>query len=488
MFLSIRTLDGSSTRLDAAVLDRLRSRLKGDLLTASSPDYESARSIWNGMIDRRPALIIRCRGSDDVVQAVRLARDHRLLVAVRGGGHNIAGNAVCDGGLVVDLSPMKEVRVDPAARTAMVEPGCTLADVDRATQEHGLAVPLGINSTTGIAGLTLGGGFGWLSRRDGMTVDSLRSARLVTANGEEVRASETENSELFWGIRGGGGNFGVATSFEFTLRPLGPEVLAGLIVHPYDDAERVLRFYRDFSATLPNETAVWCVLRKAPPLPFLPEEWHGREILVMACFHAGPIAEGERNLEPLRRFGNPIADVIGPAPYAGWQQTFDPLLTPGARNYWKSHDFIALPDELIRLFVDHVGRLPDPQCEVFIGQMGGAIHNLPPDATAYPHRATRYLMNVHGRWNDPSQDAACMAWARELFNAVTPFATGGVYVNFVPEDETERVTNAYGSNYSRLVALKDRYDPDNLFRMNQNIRPSGGAGREAPVPQVPVTG
>jgi FAD/FMN-containing dehydrogenase len=484
MSLTLRTLDGSFLQLEPRALDRLRSEVHG-VVTPESQGYEQARSIWNAMIDRHPALVVRCQNRDDVARAVRFAHDHRLLLTVRGGGHNIAGNAVCEGGLMIDLSPMKGIRVDAARRTARVEPGCTLAELDRETQAHGLAVPLGINSTTGVAGLTLGGGFGWLSRLHGMTVDNLLSAEVVTAGGRIVRASESENPDLFWGIRGGGGNFGVVTSFEFQLHPVGPEILSGLVVHPFDDAAAVLRYHRDFVATLPDETSVWVVMRKAPPLPFIPTEWHGREVVVLAAFHAGDREIGERRLEPLRRFGRPIADVIGPHPYVGWQQAFDPLLTPGARNYWKSHDFIELNDALLDTLAGYAARLPSPQCEVFVGQVGGAMNRVPAGATAYPHRDAEFIMNVHGRWDDPADDAACTTWARDLFRDAAPYATGGVYVNFMPADETERIRGAYGDNYDRLVALKDRYDPTNLFRMNQNIPPSDAGARgeeDSPVP------
>jgi FAD/FMN-containing dehydrogenase len=488
MNLPTRTLDGGSRILEPGDLERLRSRLQGEVLTPQSPGYDEARSIWNAMIDRHPSLIARCRNRDDVAEAVRFARDHSLLVAVRGGGHNIAGNAVCEAGFVIDLSPMKGLQVNPAARTARVEPGCTLAELDRETQAHGLATPVGINSTTGIAGLTLGGGFGWLSRRHGMTIDNLLAAEIVTADGQLLRASQAENPDLFWGLRGGGGNFGVVTSFELQLHELGPEILSGLIVHPFEDARELLGFYREFAAGLPDETAVWVVMRKAPPLPFLPEAWHGREVVVLACFHAGDMREGERVLEPLRRFGRPIADVVGPHPYTGWQQAFDPLLTPGARNYWKSHDFAGLSDGLVETLIGHAGRLPSPQCELFIGQVGGAMNRVRSEATAYPHRDAEFIMNVHARWDDPALDGACIQWARGVFLDSAPYATGGVYVNFMPEDETDRIRAAYGPNHDRLVALKDRYDPGNLFRMNQNIRPSRPASTGPELPSTPLPG
>ena len=458
--------------VSALAVDNLAGSFSGRLVQPGDAGYDEARTVWNGMIDRRPGLILRCTTPADVSRAVRFARANNLLVAVRGGGHNIAGSAVCEGGLMIDLSPMRAVLVDPAARTARVEAGATLADVDRATQAHGLATPLGINSTTGIAGLTLGGGFGWLSRRFGLTIDNLLSAEVVTANGEAVHASATENPDLFWAIRGGGGNFGVVTSFEFRLHPVGPEVLSGMIVHPLSAAREVLRFYRDFLPTTPDEFVCWFVLRKAPPLPFLPPEWHGREILALAMCWSGGLAEGERVAAPLRACGKPLADVIAPHPYTGWQTVLDPLLTPGLRNYWKSHDFLELSDGLIDVLVKYANQIPDPNTEIAFAQLGGAVSRVALDATAYTHRNAQFVVNVHGRWEDPAKDEQCIAWARELFRAAEPFATGGVYVNFLTQEEGDRVRAAYGPNYGRLVELKNRYDPTNLFRTNQNIRPA----------------
>ena len=470
MMVTLRTSGGSPAVLDADLGEHL-SNLKGSLLTPDSPGYDEARTVWNAMIDRRPGLIVRCAEASDVARAVRFARSHDLLVAVRGGGHNIAGNAVCDGGLMIDLSPMRSIRVDQATRTARVGAGCTLGDVDRTTQGFGLATPLGVNSTTGIAGLTLGGGFGWLSRSLGLTIDNLLSAEVVTADGDIVRASARENPDLFWAIRGGGGNFGIVTSFEFQLHPVGPEVLSGLVIHPLASAREVLQFYRDFLPTTPDKFACWFVLRLAPPLPFLAPEWHGKPILVLAMCWSGDIAEGERVAAPLRGFGQPLADVVGRAPFADWQTALDPLLTPGFRNYWKSHDFRELSDGLIDVLLSYAGKIPDPNSEIAYAQLGGAISQVPQAATAYGHREAQFAMNVHGRWADQEKDEACIGWARDLFKAAAPFSTGAVYVNFMTQDEGERVRAAYGSNYDRLVQLKRKYDPTNLFRLNQNIRP-----------------
>jgi len=460
------------TMLQATKLDEFKQSFKGEALLPKDAAYDQARQIWNGMVDKRPALIARCATTADVVQAVNFARDHGLALAVRGGGHNIAGLALCDGGLVVDLSKMRAVTVDAGARRATVEGGATLADFDAATQAHGLATPIGINSTTGLAGLTLGGGFGWLSRKHGMTVDNLLSAELVTAAGEVVRASADEHPDLFWALRGGGGNFGVVTRFEFRLHPVGPEVLSGLIVYPISALKPVLRQYREFVAKAPNELTVWVVTRLAPPLPFLPEAVHGQGIVVLALMYAGDPKQGERLIEPLRRFGTPVGEHVGVQPYTAWQQAFDPLLTPGARNYWKSHNLKTLDDGLLDAVADCLDRLPSPQCEIFFGAIGGATTQPAPEAMAYANRDAQFVMNVHGRWEDAADDERGIRWARDFFKASAPFASGGVYVNFLTADEGERIRAAYGPNYERLAQAKRTYDPDNLFRINQNIKPA----------------
>ena len=458
--------------LSADGIEKFRSSLHGPLLAPNSPGYDQARTIWNAMIDRHPGLIVRCTEVSDVVQAVRFARDNRMTLAVRGGGHNIAGTALCDGGLCIDLTPMRAVHVDPLTRTARVGAGATLADFDRDAQAHALATPLGINSTTGVAGLTLGGGFGWLSRRFGLTIDNLISADMVLANGDVVRASESDHPDLFWAIRGGGGNFGIVTSFEFKLHEVGPQVLSGLVVHPLDAAGDVLRFYREFMPKTPEEYVTWFVMRKAPPLPFLAPEWHGKEILALAiCYSGQDLDEGARIAAPLRSFGQPIADVVGPTPYTDWQQVLDPLLTPGMRNYWKSHNFTKLSDGLIDTLISFARRIPDPQTEIAFAQIGGATTRVPSDATAYAHRDAQFVLNVHGRWADAAKDEECIGWARELFKAAAPFASAGAYVNFLTQEETDRVRSAYGDNYVRLAGIKAKYDPENLFHGNQNIAP-----------------
>ncbi|MFQ6163272.1 FAD-binding oxidoreductase [Sinorhizobium meliloti] len=469
--MSLINLQNGITMISAAAIEAFAARLRGRVLIATDAAYDEARTIWNGMIDRRPGLIVQCAGAADVVNAVRFAAENRLLVAVRGGGHNIAGNAVCDGGMVIDLTPMKSVRVDATTKRAWVEPGATLADLDVETQAFRLALPTGINSTTGIAGLTLGGGFGWITRKFGLTIDNLLSADVVTANGELVRASPTEHRDLFWAIRGGGGNFGVVTAFEFRLHELGPDVLSGLVVHPFAEAESVLQQYRQALENAPDELTCWVVMRQAPPLPFIPAEWHGKEVVVLAMCYCGDLEAGEKAVAELRAIGNPIADVVSPHPFVGWQQAFDPLLAPGARNYWKSHDFMELSDQAIGILTESIRQLPGPECEVFIAHVGGAAGRVAAEETAFPQRNSHFVMNVHGRWRDAAMDQACIDWARHLFEAAKPYAAGTAYVNFMPEDELDRVEAAYGANYGRLVEVKRHYDPLNLFRMNQNVRP-----------------
>jgi FAD/FMN-containing dehydrogenase len=469
--IRLASLNGGAIVLGSDTVANLRQTLRGNVCLPQEPGYDEARTIWNAMIDRYPGAAIRCRGAADIIRAVRFAREHGLLLAVRGGGHNIAGNAVCEGGLLIDLSLMRSVRVDPASRTARVEPGATLGDFDKEAQAFGLATPLGINSTTGVAGLTLGGGFGWLSRSFGLAADNLISADVVMADGKPVRACEAENSDLFWALRGGGGNFGVVSSFEFRLHAVGPMVLSGLIVHPFARAKEILAGYRHFASKAPDELTVWVVLRQAPALHFLPAEVHGKEVVVLAVCYIGDEASGNRALEPLRALGQPIVEMIGMQPYAAWQTAFDPLLAPGACNYWKSHNFVELSDGLFDTITTQAARLPTSECEIFIGQLGGAINRVAVDATAYPHRNTKFAMNVHTRWREASDERRSIDWARQLFAETAPHATGGVYVNFMPEDEIDRISSAYGTNYARLVALKAKYDPDNLFRLNQNVQP-----------------
>src|SRR6266545_2522215 len=450
---------------------KIKGTIKGRVLTPDDANYDEARQIWNAMINRRPAVIVQPADAGDVGPAIHFSRANALEISIRGAGHNIAGNAVCNGGMMVDFSNMRNVRVDAGKKRAYVAPGATLADFDKATQQHGLATPVGINSTTGIAGLTLGGGFGWLTRKYGMTIDNLISVDLITAEGKKIRVSENDHADLFWAIRGGGGNFGVVTQFEFRLFPVGPAIVAGLIVFPFNQAKQILTKYRQFVNSAPAELNIWVVLRKAPPLPFLPENVHGKEVVVLPIFYSGAVAEAEKLIAPVRAFGNAHGEHIGAQPYVAWQKAFDPLLTPGARNYWKSHNFTELADGALNTIIDFAGKLPSPQCEIFIGLIAGAPNRIAPEAMAYGHRDAKFVLNVHGRWDDAKDDQKCIGWAREFFNASAPYASAGAYVNFMNAEEGERVATAYGSNYDRLVEIKRRYDPENVFHLNQNIKP-----------------
>ena len=449
----------------------LKKKIKGNVIMPEDREYNETRQIWNAMIDRKPAVIIQCKDANDAVMALRYAKESDLDLSIRGAGHNIAGNSLCDNGLLIDFSTMKNVRVDAGKKKAYIEPGATLGDVDQACQTYGLAFPVGINSTTGIAGLTLGGGFGWLSRKYGMTIDSLASVDVVTAEGEKLHASNTENADLFWAVRGGGGNFGIVTQFEFNLNYIGTEVFAGLTVFPFAQAKQVLHKYREYILSTPAEFNSWVVMRKAPPLPFLPESVHGTEVVVMATCYFGDSESGEKLVAPIRAFGDPVGEHLGMVPYVGWQQAFDPLLTPGFRNYWKSHNFTRLDDGLFDAMIEYTGKLPSPHCEIFIGVVGGKMNEVPADATAYSARDMKFVMNVHGRWETQDEDEKCISWSRNFFKASAPFASGGAYVNFMTEEENDRIKAAYGVNYERLTKLKAKYDPHNTFHMNQNIKP-----------------
>ena len=463
--------EAQSPNLSEDSVATLEETLRGTVLRPTDDGYDEARTIWNEMIDKRPALIVQCAGVADVIDAVDFGAEQDIPISVKGGGHNIAGRAVEDDALTIDLSQMNAIRVDPDEQTARVEPGVVLQELDHETQQFGLATPAGYNSTTGIAGLTVGGGWGWLSRKYGLTVDNLLSADVVTADGELVHASAEENEDLFWGIRGGGGNFGIVTSFEFQLHEVGPTVLSGPIVHEFDDAQTVLDGYRNFAAEAPNDATVWCVIRHAPEMPFIPEAYHGEMVVILATFYAGEMDEGEEVLQPVRDIGDPIADAVGPHPYAGWQQAFDTLAPAGNRHYWKSHNFDEMTDEMIETFIEYGNRLPSAETEIAIPHLGGAMNEKPIDATAYPHRDFEFTMVLHTQWQDPDRDEECIGWAREMYGAMTPHATGGVYANFVPEDVGDRQA-AYGENYDRLVDVKNEWDPENIFRLNHNVEPT----------------
>ena len=460
--------------VDATLAGALAPELCGEVMGPGDGEYERARRVWNAMIDRRPAVIARCRGVADVIRAVGFAREHDLLIAVRGGGHSVAGNGVCDGGIVIDLSTMKGIHVDPRARTARVQPGVTLGELDRETQVFGLATPTGLISVTGIAGLTLGGGLGWLSRPHGTTCDNLLAAEVVLPSGDVVTASEHDDADLLWALRGGGGNFGVVTSFEYRLHDVGPQVLGGAIFHPGDRASEVLRRYRDYVAEAPDELTVNAVLLKAADAPFLPADAHGTLVVALALCYAGDPAEGERLLRPLRELGDPLADVVGPMPYTAMQSMFDGGYPPGRHNYWKSSYFNELSDAAIDTALHWAERMTSPLSSFYFQPMGGAIRRAGPADAAFGHRDVGFDFNILSVWERPDESAEHVAWTRALWEAMQPHATPGVYVNNLGDEGPERVRSAYApATYERLVELKDRYDPGNVLRMNHNIRPSG---------------
>jgi FAD/FMN-containing dehydrogenase len=448
-----------------------RELISGTVLLPGETGYDESRAIWNGMFDKKPYLIARCLSAEDVSHAVLFARKHQLQIAVKGGGHNSAGNAVCDNGMMIDLSLMQNVEVDPISKTAKVDGGCLLGVVDEATQEHGLAVSAGIISHTGVGGLTLGGGFGWISRKYGLTIDNLLSVELVTADGSVVRASASENEDLFWAVRGGGGNFGIVTTFEFQAADIGTELYTGPVVKRFEDAAEYMRFHRDYVRKMPEEMTIWMVLRKAPPLPFIPEEYHGKLVVLVPFVWLGDPEEGEKLIQPIRDFGETIVDGSGVKPWTAWQSAFDGLVMHGARNYWKSHHLKSLSDECIDLVTSFAARLPHDESEVFIPHMEGAPASIDPFSTAFPHRKTPFVLNIHTRWLQASDDERCMQWAREFHEATRPFSQG-VYVNFLSEEGAARVREAYTEEvWDRLVKAKRRWDPENIFSMNQNIPP-----------------
>ena len=466
----MRTLPQQTT-VDRAALADLHRSFRGPVVCLGDPDYEETRRIWNAAIDRRPALIARCTGVDDVVAAVRFARERDLLTAVRGGGHNVSGSALCDGGMVVDLSLLRRVEVRPNKRIAVVQPGTRLGELDRATQPFGLAVPAGINSVTGMAGLTLGGGIGWLMRRYGLTCDSLMAADVVTADGELVRASETENPDLLWGLRGGGGNFGIVTSFEFRLAETGPDVASGVVFYPADRAREVLAAYAEFAASAPDEVTTIVSLRRAPRLAAIPEAAWGLPVVAVAACHAGSPEAGERALDPLRRLGTPVADLLMVKPFLAQQALFDATVPPGWLYYWKSQYLRPLDAEAIDVICARAWSFAAPMSYSLLFQMGGAITSVSDDDCAFSGRSAPFAININNVQRDPA-DPDDTVWVRDFHAAVQPFGSGGVYVNFVGNEGEQRVREAYGdAKWTHLAALKRRWDPDNYLRVNQNIAP-----------------
>jgi FAD/FMN-containing dehydrogenase len=461
--------------LDEQAVEGLREQVRGPVLAPGDPAYDDARSIWNGLIDRRPALIVQCTGAADVVDAVNFAREQGLVLSIKAGGHNVAGNAVNDGGVVIDLSQMRGVHVDPEARTVRVQGGATWGDCDRESQLFGLAVPGGVVSTTGVAGLTLHGGLGHLRRKYGLSIDSLLSVDIVTADGQLRRASATENEDLFWAVRGAGSNFGVVTSFEFQAHPVGPMVFVGAIFYPFEDAATILPAWRDFMATAPEELSSLAICWSVPPAEPFPPELHGTPVVVVAAAYCGPVEEGEQIVQPLRELAQPVVDASGPWPWLGLQSGFDAIFPAGQLRYWKSRAVTELSDEVIGEIVELAGRRPSPLTDIVTWHQGGAMTRVGETETAYGGRDTKFLVTAEASWTDPAQNDEAISWAREVWDAMEPYSNGAVYLNFpgLGEERDALARAGYGENYERLTSLKAKYDPDNLFRMNINIPPAG---------------
>ncbi len=455
--------DVESATMERIAVSELAETVSGDVIRPGDEAYESARSVWNGMIDRRPALIVRCTTAADVTASLAFARQHGLPVTVRGGGHSVAGRSIADDALLIDLGPMNGVEVDRDRRVARVGAGAVGADLDAATQEHGLATTGGTYSATGVIGLTLGGGMGFLARRFGMAVDNVMSADVVLADGSQVHASETEDPDLFWALRGGGGNFGVVTSMELRLHPVGPELAVAQAFYPWTEAVDVLRRFREFAEDAPDEVGCYALAVNVPPIPDFPEESHGTTAAALVASHAGPVADGERTLKPLTEMGSPLLAAVAPMPYATLQQSFDAGIPAHQRYYWKSAYLSGIPDEAIDAFVAHASPLPGPFSSAYFETMGGAVGRVDPAATAFPHRDAPFNLGINPGWSDAGADDAAIAWAREFADAMDPYSTGGLYANYAGQDDLDRLRAAYGGNLERLVKVKERYDPGQVF-------------------------
>ena len=474
--LRIKTTTGTETVLGEATIEDFGSRLDGELIRPGDEGYEDTRQLWNGMIARKPALIVRATSPTDVAAVVNLARENDLLLAVRGGGHNVAGTAMAERALVLDLSAMKEIGVDPERCTARAGAGVTIGELDEETQQHGLATPMGVVSETGIAGLTLNGGMGHLRRKHGLSSDNLLSVELVTADGSLLTASEEENADLFWAVRGGGGNFGVITSFEYRLYPVGPEVMCAFVFYPGNRTREVLRSAEEYVVHAPDEVSPLSFLGRVPRVEDFPEEWHSEQFVAFLAVYDGPVEEGEEALEPLRELGDPIVDFSGPMPYTEVQKLLDEDYPDGWRYYWKSVNVDGLGDGVIEALIEHAETAPSDHSTIDVWFQGGAMGRVGADESAFGDRSASILLGIEANWeDDPEEDEANIAWARGCYSDLRRFSGGGVYLNFPGflEGGQGLMRDAYGENYERLVALKNEYDPANLFRLNQNIEPTG---------------
>jgi FAD/FMN-containing dehydrogenase len=467
-----RSVDGTELTLEQADVNGLAANLRGSVLFPGDASYDAARAVWNGMIDRRPAMIVKCLGVGDVVNCVNFAREHSIRLSIKSGGHNISGLSLADGALTIDTSLMKGVWVDTARRRAHAQAGCVLGDVDRETQLHGLAAVLGFVSNTGITGLTLGGGFGYLTRRFGWTSDTVRSIELVTHDGNIVRASETSEPELFWGLRGGGGNFGVVTSIEYELFPVGPEIMGGAVAWRAEDAPEVLEMYRQLTEDAPPEHASVAVLRMAPPAPWLPKEIHGKPIVAIFVCDSGPRAEAAERVAAIKAFKSPVGDILQPRPYNTQQSILDATQPDGRRYYWKSEYLPEIVPGLLTKAITHLERVTSPHSAILLFPLGGQLNTLPDDHSAVGNRDAKFVINIAGAWDDTDEDDTHISWARGAWEDIREFSTGGTYINFLTEEEGDpRIHDAFRGNYERLAQVKSKYDPSNMFRMNKNISP-----------------
>ena len=470
--MRVRTTEGQEIDLKQNTLDGLKMRLRGPVLVPGDAGYDDSRTVWNAMIDRKPAFVARCLGIADVIACVQFAREHRLLLCIKGGGHNIAGLATADGALMLDLSLMRGVWVDTRGKVAHAQAGCLLGDVDRETQVHGLAAVLGFVSLTGIAGLTLGGGFGYLTRRWGWTSDNVVGMDVVTADARLVRASSDENPDLFWGLRGGGGNFGVVTGIDYTLYPVGPEVVGGLVAWPATEAPGVLELYRTLAEQAPPELTLVVLMRPAPPAPWLPKDVHGKPIVAILACYSGKPEDGEKAVAPIKAFGNPIGDVLVRRAYGQMQSLLDATQPKGRRYYWKSEYLSDIEPALRAKVIDHAAKIRSPHSAVILFQIAGALNQVNEEHSPVGNRDARYVLNIAGSWEGADEDAANVEWARDAWNDMKTFSTGGTYINFLTQDEgPERIEAALGKGLNQLAKVKARWDPENVFRTNRNIGP-----------------